>query len=44
MFIHCLFDATKSKLDCYRGKDCVEMFCKDLKEYVLKIITIKKNK
>ena len=32
LFIHCSFDATKNKLDCYRGKDCIERFCKDLNE------------
>ena len=31
MFIQCSFDITKNKLDCYRGKDCMERFCKDLK-------------
>ena len=24
MFTHCSFDTTKTKLDCYRGKDCME--------------------
>ena len=26
LFTHCLFDATKNKLDCYIGKDCIEGF------------------
>ena len=26
MFTQCLFDASKNKLDCYRGKDCMERF------------------
>ena len=26
LFTHCLFDATKKKFDCYRGKDCMEGF------------------
>ena len=30
MFIHCSFNATKNKLHCYRGTDCMERFCKDL--------------
>ena len=24
MFTNCLFDSTKNKLDCYKGKDCME--------------------
>ena len=31
LFTHCLFDLTKNKLECYRAKDCMERFCKDLK-------------
>ena len=38
MFTQCSIHATKNKLGCHRGKDCMERFCKDLKEYVLKII------
>ena len=38
LFTHCSFDATKNKLDCYRGKDCMERFCKDLQEHATKII------
>ena len=38
LFTHCSFDATKNKLDCYRGNDCMEQFCKDLKEHATKII------
>ena len=38
MFTNCLFDATKHKLDCYRGEDCMERFCKDLREHAIKII------
>ena len=30
------FDLRKIKLDCYRGKDCMERFCKDLKEHATK--------
>ena len=26
-------------LYCYRGKDCMERFCKDLKQHVIKIIS-----
>ena len=39
IFTHCSFDATKNKLDCYRGKGCMERFCKDLKEHATKIIS-----
>ena len=43
LFTHCSFDATKNKLDCYRGKDCMEGFYKDLKEHTTKIINYKKR-
>ena len=32
LFVHCSFDATKNKFDCYRGKDCIKRFCEDLNE------------
>ena len=38
LFTNCLFDITKNKLDCYRGKYCMERFCKDLKKRATKII------
>ena len=38
MFAHCSFGATKNKLNCYRGKDCMKKFCKDLRENATKII------
>ena len=44
LFTQFSFDATKNKLDCWRGKDCMEMFCKDLKEHVTKIINYEKKK
>ena len=34
----CSFDLLKSMLDCYRGKDCMERFFKDLKQHATKII------
>ena len=37
LFTHCLIDVTKSKLDCYRDKDCIKKFCEDLKEHASKI-------
>ena len=42
LFTHCLCEATKNKLDCYRGKDCVERFSKDSKEHA-KIINFGKK-
>ena len=38
MFTICSFDPTKNKLDCYRGKDCMERFCKDVRDHAMKII------
>ena len=38
LFTNCSFDAAKNKHDSYRGKDCMEKFCKDLREYAMKII------
>ena len=37
MFTHCLFDATKNKSDFYKGKDCMKIFGKDLKEHAGKV-------
>ena len=31
IFTECSFDEKNSKLDYYRGKDCLEKFCKDLR-------------
>ena len=28
----------QNKLDCYIGEDCMERFCKDLKDHAIKII------
>ena len=35
---NCSFDATKNKLDCYKSEDCMERFCKELREHALRII------
>ena len=43
IFTDSSFDATKNKLDCYIGKDCLERFCKDLKEHPTKIINYEKK-
>ena len=39
LFTNCSFDAAKDKFDCYRDKDFMEKFCKDLKDHVMRIIT-----
>ena len=43
LFTNCSFDETKNKLDFYRGKDCMEKFCKDLRDHVMKIINYKEK-
>ena len=32
------------KLDCYKGKDCMERFCEDLREHAMKIINYEKKR
>ena len=44
LFTYCSFDATKNKLDYYRGQDCMEWFCKDLKEQTTKIINFERKR
>ena len=44
LFTHFSFDLIKNKLGCYRDKDCVEKFCKDLKEHATKIINYEKKR
>ena len=44
LLMHCSFDATKNRLDYYRGKNCMKNFCLDLKEHVTKRINYEKNK
>ena len=41
---NCSFDSAKNKLYCYRGKDCMEKFCKNLKQHITKIINYEKKK
>ena len=43
IFTSCSFDPTKNKLDCYKGKDCMESFSKDLREHAMKIMTYEKE-
>ena len=40
---HCSFDKTKNNLDYYRGDNCMKKFCKDLREYAIKIINYEKK-
>ena len=34
----CSFDKSKNKWGYYRGKDCMEIFCKDLRNQAMKIV------
>ena len=43
LFTQCSFDVTENKLDCYRGKDCIERCCKDLKRHPTNIINYEKK-
>ena len=43
IFTHCSFDESKNKLNYYRGDDCMEKFCKDLREHSTKINYEKKK-
>ena len=43
LFATCSYDSAKNKLDCYRCKDCLEKFCKNLKEHATKIINYEKT-
>ena len=36
LFIHCSFDTTKNKTDYYRGKNCMQNFCLDLRQHATK--------
>ena len=42
LFTNSSLDPTKNKLDCYKGEDCMESFCKDLREHAMKIIDYEK--
>ena len=43
LFKSCPFDSARNKLDCYRGNDCMEKFCKNSKEHTTKIINYEKK-
>ena len=40
----CSFDKSKTEWNNYRGKDCMEIFCKDLRDQAMKIINDEKRK
>ena len=44
IFTHCSFDESKNKVNYYRKDDCMNKFCKDLREHVTKIINYEKKK
>ena len=33
LFTNCSFDTRRNKLNCYKGEDCMESFCKDFKRF-----------
>ena len=43
LFTNCSFDETKNKLDCQKGQDSVERFCKDLREHTMKKINFEEK-
>ena len=43
LFTNCSFDETKNKLNYCRGKDCMEKFYKDLREYAMRIVNYEKK-
>ena len=44
LFTHCSFNLTKKNPEFYSGKDCMESFCKDLKEHATKLISYEKRR
>ena len=38
IFTSCWFDASRNELGYYRGEECMERFCKDLRENAMEII------
>ena len=43
IFTSCSFDPTKNRFDCCKGEDCMERFCKDLREHAMKTMNYKKK-
>ena len=39
----CSFDKSKNEQKYYRGKDCMKIFCKDLKDQAMKVINCEKK-
>ena len=44
IFSSCSFDESKNKINYYRGDDCMEKFCKDLRKHATKVINYEKKK
>ena len=44
LFTQFSFDTTKNSLDYYRGENCMNKFCMDLKEHATKIINYENKK
>ena len=44
IFTSCSFDESKNKLNYYRGNDCMNKICKDLKIHATKILNYEKKK
>ena len=44
LFRNCPFHATKNKLDWYKGIDCTERICKNVREHAIKIINFEKKR
>ena len=42
LFTNCSFDAANNKLDCYRGKDCLEMRTVNYEKKEMILLTLKK--
>ena len=40
----CSYDKSKNERKYYRGEDCMEMLCKDLRDQAMKIIHYEKKK
>ena len=43
LITYCQFDKSKNEIKYYRGKDCIKIFCKDLKDQAMKIINYEKK-
>ena len=43
IFTSCSFDPRKNKRDCYKGENCMQRFCKDLREHAMKIMNYGKK-